>query len=249
MPNTFRNRLARGDLLIGTVVTLASPEVTEILAGAGFDWLFIDLEHSPMDARDAQALLQSTGGQVDCILRVALNEAVWIKKALDTGCAGVMAPQVNSADDARRAVQFSKYPPLGCRSAGLARAHGYGARLQETLDSANQETAVIVQVEHSEAVRNIDAILCVEGIDAVLVGPYDLSASMGLIGQVEHPQVQAAIAQVRQACQRHAVPAGIFTGSAGRAKGYIQEGFRLIAVGVDTLLLGQAARDLVQKIR
>jgi 2-dehydro-3-deoxyglucarate aldolase len=249
MNNHFRSRLSGGELLIGTVVTLSAPEVTEILAGAGFDWLFIDLEHSPMDAREAQALLQAAGGRVECILRVALNDEIWIKKALDTGCAGVMVPQVNSAEDARRAVRLSKYPPQGCRSAGLARAHGYGAKLQEVLDTANEETAVIVQIEHIEAVQNIEAILSVEGIDGILVGPYDLSASMGLIGQVEHPEVQAAITKVKQACQRRAVPAGIFTGSPDRARVYMQDGFRLIAVGVDTLLLVQSAKDLVQKLR
>ncbi len=249
MNNHFRSRLSRGELLIGTVVSLASPEVTEILAGAGFDWLFIDLEHSPMDAREAQALLQAAGGRVDCILRVALNDEIWVKKALDTGCAGVMVPQVNSAEDARQAVRLSKYPPQGTRSAGLARAHGYGMKLQEYYDTANQETAVIVQIEHCDAVRNIDAILSVSGIDGILVGPYDLSASMGLIGQVEHAEVQAAITKVKEACQRRGVPAGIFVGGPERAKAYIQEGFRLVAVGTDTLLLVQAARDLAQKLR
>jgi 2-dehydro-3-deoxyglucarate aldolase/4-hydroxy-2-oxoheptanedioate aldolase len=121
--------------------------------------------------------------------------------------------------------------------------------LQAYFESANQETAVIVQIEHSEAVRNIDAILDVEGIDAALVGPYDLSASMGLIGQVEHPEVQAAIARVKEACQRHGVPIGVFVGGPERAKGYIQDGFRLVAVGTDTLLLVQAARELAQKLR
>jgi 2-dehydro-3-deoxyglucarate aldolase/4-hydroxy-2-oxoheptanedioate aldolase len=249
MDNNFRSRLARGELLVGTLVSLSSPEVTEILSTAGFDWLFIDLEHSPMDARDAQALLQAAGGRVDCVLRVALNDEIWIKKALDTGCAGVMIPQVNSAEDARKAVQLSKYPPQGRRSAGLARAHGYGVNLQAYYDSANQGTAVIVQIEHSEAVRNIDAILSVEGIDAALVGPYDLSASMGLIGQVEHPEVQAAITRVKEACQRRGMPVGIFVGGPERAKGYIQDGFRLVAVSTDTLLLVQAARNLAQMLR
>jgi len=127
----FRTRLKRGDLLAGTLVSLPSPEIAEILAEAGFDWLFVDLEHSTLDVRSAQTVLQAVGGRVDCLLRVPLNDEIWIKKALDTGAAGIIVPQVNSADDARRAVRYSKYPPQGARSAGMARAHGYGALSQD----------------------------------------------------------------------------------------------------------------------
>jgi len=249
MDNTFRSRLLHGELLVGTLITLSSSEVMEILAGVGFDWLFLDLEHTAMDARAAQTLLQAAGGRVDCVLRVPLNDEIWIKKALDTGAAGVMIPQVNSAEEARKAVRFCKYPPVGGRSAGLARAQGYGEKLQEYLDTANEATAVIVQIEHIEAVRNIEGILSVEGIDAIFVGPYDLSGSMGLPGQVEHPEVQGVIERVREACLRMRKPLGIFTISTERALRFIQEGYRLMAVGVDTLLLRQAAVDLIMKIQ
>jgi 2-keto-3-deoxy-L-rhamnonate aldolase RhmA len=249
MNHTFRSRLLRGDLLVGTIVTLSSLEVVEILSGMGFDWLFIDLEHSPMDTRAAQTLLQAADGRVDCILRVPLNDEVWIKKALDTGAAGVMIPQVNTAEQARRAVYCCKYPPVGGRSVGVARAQGYGTKLQEYLDTANESTAVIAQVEHIDAVRNIEAILAVEGLDAVLVGPYDLSGSMGLIGQVEHADVQAAIARVREACLRAGRPLGIYTGSTECARALINEGYQLMAVSMDVLLLRQAANELLLKIR
>ncbi len=248
MQESFRTRLKRGDLLIGTLVGLPAPEVAEILAEAGFDWLFIDMEHSQLDPPAAQVILQAVDYRIDCVLRVALNDEIWIKKALDTGASGVMVPQVNCAEDARRAVRFCKYPPQGSRSVGLFRAQGYGARLAQYLAEANQETAVIVQVEHIQAVENVEAILAVEGVDAVLVGPYDLSASLDRMGQVEHPEVQAAIQRVRQACQAQGMPLGIFAATAEHARAYIQEGYRLVAVSGDTLMLDSAARDVLSKL-
>ncbi len=160
-----------------------------------------------------------------------------------------MVPQINSAEDASRAVRFCKYPPQGSRSVGLFRAQGYGARLAEYLASANQQIAVIVQVEHILAVNNLEGILAVDGVDAVLVGPYDLSASMGRIGQVEHPEVQAAIQRVRRVCQARGIPLGIFATTAERAKAYIQEGYHLVAVGSDTLMLGNSSREILGKLR
>ena len=246
---TFRTRLLRGDLLAGTLVTLPSTEIVEILAEAGFDWLFVDLEHSTLDVRAAQSILQAVGGRVDCLLRVPLNDEIWIKKALDTGASGIIVPQVNSAADAHRAVRYSKYPPQGGRSAGMARAHGYGARAQEYFERANADIALIVQAEHVEAVRNIEAILDVEGVDAVFIGPYDLAASLGKMGQVEDPDVQAAIERVRRACRERGKPLGIFAASGERAQAYVTEGYRLVAAGGDALLLAQSARRLAASLR
>ena len=245
----FRTRLLRGDLLTGTLVTLPSTEIAEILAEAGFDWLFVDLEHSTLDVRAAQSILQAVGGRVDCLLRVPLNDEIWIKKALDTGASGIIVPQVNSAADARRAVRCSKYPPQGGRSAGMARAHGYGARAREYFERANAGIALIVQAEHVEAVRNIEAILEVEGVDAVFIGPYDLSASLGKMGQVEDPDVQAAIERVRRACRERGTPLGIFAASGERARDYVADGYRLVAAGGDALLLAQSARQLARSLR
>jgi 2-dehydro-3-deoxyglucarate aldolase len=249
MPASFRDRLKSGETLIGTLVTLASLETAEILAGAGFDWLFIDLEHSPLAPLDAQAVLQAVGGRAECILRVPLGDEIWIKKALDTGAAGVIVPMVNTAEEARRVVRLCKYPPQGTRSVGIGRAHGYGPGFGEYLERANRETAVIVQIEHASAVANVEAILAVEGIDALFVGPYDLSASMGRIGQVEHPEVQAAIGRVRLACQASGMPLGIFSAGAERAKAYAAQGFRLIAAGADASMLAGAARQVARELR
>ncbi len=245
---SFRTRLKRGDLLIGTVVSLAAPAVSEVLVDAGLDWLFVDLEHSPMGIIEAQVIQQTVGDKAACVLRLPLNDEIWIKKALDTGVAGIMLPQVNSKEDAARAVRLSKYPPQGSRSIGAARANGYGAHITDYVARANSDAAIIAQVESIDAVRNVESILAIDGLDGVLVGPFDLSASMGLIGQVEHPEVQSAIARVRQACQARSVPLGIFTANTRLAKAYIAQGFTLIAVEADTILLDQATRDMLSDL-
>jgi 2-keto-3-deoxy-L-rhamnonate aldolase RhmA len=249
MKTNFRNRLKRGETLLGTLVTLSSPEVAEILAEAGFDWLFVDMEHSPLDVREAQAILQAVGERCACVLRVPLNDEIWIKKALDIGACGIIVPQVNSRQEAERAVRFCKYPPQGSRGAGVARAHGYGARLQDYLDSANEEIAVIVQAEHMDGVNHVQEIVSVAGIDAVLVGPYDLSASMGKIGKVTDAEVQAAIARVKATCASAHMPIGIFAATAEAAKPFMRKGYSLIAVGIDTIFLVEAANQLVRQLR
>ncbi|HEX2980409.1 MAG TPA: aldolase/citrate lyase family protein [Anaerolineaceae bacterium] len=245
----FRSRLKGGEVLYGTLITLASLETAEILADCGYDWLFIDLEHSPLGIREAQAIQQAVAGRAACVLRVPLNDEIWLKKALDTGAAGVLVPQVNSVEDAQRAVRLSKYPPQGTRSVGLTRAGGYGARQKEYLAAANEETALIIQAENIRAVENIEQIVRVDGIDAVLIGPNDLASSMGLVGQLEHPDVKAAIQRVKEACAAQNVTVGIFAAKADRLIAYREEGFRLLAAGTDALMLGQAAREAVTKLR
>jgi 2-dehydro-3-deoxyglucarate aldolase len=249
MTHQFRTRLTSGELLVGTMLTLRCPEVTEILAGVGFDWLFIDAEHSTLEARDMQAILQAAGPDTPCVVRVSSNGEVPIKKALDTGAAGIIVPQVNFPEQAKAVVRFAKYAPQGMRGVGIGRAQGYGLRFQEYVDTANQDVAVIVQAEHIDAVEHIEAIVKVAGIDAVLVGPYDLSASLGRIGQVDHPDVTGAIDHVTQACHNARVRLGIFGVSAEAVGPYLEKGYTLITAGVDTMLLGRAARDLLAELK
>ncbi len=178
MNKSFKNNLTAGDLLISTIVTLPSPEIIEILCGSEFDWLFIDLEHSALSIRDAQVILQAASIQTPCLIRVPNLDEIWIKKVLDIGPAGIIIPQVQTAEQAKLAVQLCKYPPEGVRSVGIARAQGYGPKFQEYVSTANKNTAVVIQIEHKDAVNNIDDIVKVPGIDCLFVGPYDLSASM-----------------------------------------------------------------------
>lgn len=248
MSNSFRDRLKQHDLIAGTLVTLPCPSVAEILADSGFDWLFLDMEHGPLDVHVVQSILQAVDRQVACLVRVPINDETWIKRVLDLGVSGIIVPQIRTPADAEQAVAACRYPPRGRRGVGVARAQRYGAQLAEYLATANDRIAVVIQIEHIDAVQAIDEILAVEGIDAALIGPFDLSASMGKIGQVQDPEVQAAIEHVRQACQRHGVASGIFTATAEAASAYIDQGFRLIAIGTDTLFLGQAARSTVHSV-
>jgi 2-dehydro-3-deoxyglucarate aldolase/4-hydroxy-2-oxoheptanedioate aldolase len=240
--------MKRGDILIGTLLTLGSPDVAEILSTEDFDWLFIDMEHAPLDVRAVQTIIQAVGKNAASLIRVPSNTEVWLKQVLDTGPAGVIIPQVGSRQDAENAVRWCHYPPLGSRSVGVGRAQGYGAGLQTYIDHANDEIAIIVQIEHIDAVGRVEEILSVPGVDAVLIGPYDLSASMGKPGKVDDSDVQKAIRTVNEACLRRHFPVGIFAASSEAAASYLKGGYSLIAVGTDTLFLGGAARETLRQL-
>ncbi|MEE2988993.1 MAG: aldolase/citrate lyase family protein [Planctomycetota bacterium] len=241
----FKSRLAAGEVLLGSMVTLPSPAVAEILVQLGYQWLFVDGEHGPLETAEVLAILQAVGDQVPCIVRVPAAAEVPIKKMLDLGAAGIIAPQVNTAQQAADVVAWSLYAPEGRRGVGLARAHGYGLNFQEYVESANQEITVIVQAEHAEAVENIEQIVQVEGIDAVLLGPYDLAASLGKMGQVDDPEVTGAIDRITAACQEAGLPLGIFGVSADAIRPYIQKGYNLVVAGTDTIFLASAGGQML----
>jgi 2-dehydro-3-deoxyglucarate aldolase/4-hydroxy-2-oxoheptanedioate aldolase len=249
MKGSLRKRLWAGELLIGTIISLGAAEVAELISLLGFDWLFVDLEHSALDMAAAQAILQAASPTTPCLVRVPVNDEVWVKKCLDLGPAGLIVPQICTQEAAQRAVAYCKYPPAGRRGVGIARAHGFGVNFADYVARANEETALIVQVEHIEAVANIDAIVQVSGIDCVFVGPYDLSGSMGKIGEVTHPDVLAAISRVEDCCREADMPLGIFGATAEAVAPYIERGYRLIAVGVDVTLLAQAAESTLAALR
>lgn len=249
MADDFRSRLKRGDRLLGTMVTLASPVAAEILASIGFDWLFVDGEHGPLDTADLLGILQAADQKTACVVRVPAGDEVAIKKCLDLGASGVIVPQVNTAKQTEDIVRFSRYAPLGARGVGLARAHGYGLRFQEYVESANEQVAVIVQAEHALAAENIESIVKVPGIDAVLLGPYDLSASLGHTGKLDHPSVVAAIDHITKTCQAAKIPLGYFGVNAAAVKPFMDRGYTLIVAGVDTLMLAGGAKRLLADLQ
>ena len=249
MANDFRARLKSGETLLGTMVTLPSPPAAEVLASLGFDWLFIDAEHGPLETSELLGILTAVNRRAACVVRVPSCDAVQIAKALDLGADGIIVPQVNTPQQAADAVRFARYPPEGTRGVGLARAHGYGSKFKEYVESANREIAVIVQAEHAMAVDNIDAIARVPGVDAILLGPYDLSASLGKMGQVDDPVVVTAIRRVTDACRGIGMPLGYFGVSAAAVRPYVERGYTLIVAGVDTTLLAGAARALLAELR
>jgi 2-dehydro-3-deoxyglucarate aldolase/4-hydroxy-2-oxoheptanedioate aldolase len=245
----IRARLQKGDTLIGTLITIPAPEIAEIMAEIGYDWLFIDTEHGSFDAQSAQGILQAVDHRCPCVLRVPTNDEVWIKKALDIGAAGIIAPGVNSAEEAERIVRMCKYPPRGTRGVGIGRAHKYGLKFKEYVANANDETAVILQAENTNAVENIAEIVQVPDIDAVLIGPYDLSASMGKMGHINDAEVQAAIASVMECCREAGVPLGIFADSAESAAPFIKQGYTLVAISTDCLHMVQGAMATLKSVK
>jgi 2-keto-3-deoxy-L-rhamnonate aldolase RhmA len=248
MPTSFRTRLRSGERLIAPLLTLNSPPVVELLAEVGFDWLFIDAEHSPLDTSQMQALMQAAGA-TPCVVRLSASDEMHVKRALDIGAAGVIAPQVNSVEHAQKIVEAAKYAPMGHRGLGITRAHRYGLRVREYLQNANDDTAVIVQAEHRDAIAVIRDIVRIDGVDGVLIGPYDLSASLGRPGAIDHPDVRDAIACVRDACRDVNIPIGIFGVTAEAVKPYIEQGFTMIVAGVDTVLLANASSTLLSSVR
>ncbi|MCA9928778.1 MAG: hypothetical protein KC419_09885 [Anaerolineales bacterium] len=247
MSLSFREKLIHQEQLVGTIVTLPAPAVAELLSQIGFDWLFIDAEHAPLSPADVQILLQAAK-PTPCLVRIPELNGRAVKQVLDSGAAGIIAPMVNTAVSAAQIVQWAKYPPVGTRSVGIARAQGYGQRFQEYVANANDETAVVVQIEHIDAVHNIAAIVAVPGVDAIFLGPYDLSASLGKPGRVQDAEVTNAITHVEHICREVNIPMGIFGMRGEGLRPFIQRGYSLLTVGIDTVLLGNAAKTELHNI-
>jgi 2-dehydro-3-deoxyglucarate aldolase/4-hydroxy-2-oxoheptanedioate aldolase len=249
MATQFQELLRTEKPLLGTLLSLPSPEIAEVCVLTGFDWLFLDMEHGLLDYAAVQRMIQAVAGRIPCIVRVPTNESMWIGKALDTGADGLIFPHVNSADEAHACVRAAKYPPQGARSVGIARAQAYGTRLREAIANANRDIILIAQAEHVDAVRSIDDILSVPGIDGVFIGPYDLSASLGIPGQVGDPAVREAIGRVRRAAGIAGRPVGILAGSPEAAKAAVADGYKLICLATDTLLLADGAHRLIREAK
>ena len=245
---TLRRLLASGEATVGSWVTLATPEVSELMAAVGFDWLVVDAEHSALSTRDVQDHLRAMAvHRCPGIVRLAANDPVRIKRALDAGAEGIMVPMVNSAAEARAAVLAARYPTAtseGRRGVGLARAQGYGVDFAAYRDRFAPEIAVIGMIEHVDAVHDVDAILTTDGVDAFIVGPYDLSASVGRPGQLDHPDVTALIEQVTAAGIRHGVPGGIHIvePDPDRLAAVIATGARFVGYSLDTRMLDVGMR-------
>lgn len=228
---------------------MAHVSIAEILASAGYDWVVIETEHTAIDVSEMLRLIIAIEG---CgaipLVRLAWNDPIQAKAVMDSGTAGVLVPMVNSKADAELAVKSIKYAPLGFRGVGLARAQGYGVTLDEYVQSANRDSLLFVQIEHIDAVRNIDEILSVPGIDGTFVGPYDLSMSMGLASQLHHPDIEAAKQRVLEATKAHGLASGIHLvhpdTAAEELKQCIKLGYQFIALGTDILFLGDSCRRL-----
>jgi 2-keto-3-deoxy-L-rhamnonate aldolase RhmA len=247
----LRRKLHAGLTCLGTWVNFTDPCVAELLSGSGYDFLMIDSEHSAMDIESVQAnVMAMKGSQVAPMVRVAWNDPVLIKRALDVGAAGILAPMVRSAADVQRAVEACLYPPAGIRGYGPRRPANYERHFADYIATANDNIVVWVQIEHIDAVNNIKDIVRVPHLDGVFVGSNDLSGSMGLLGQPRHPHVLEAIDRVIAAAHEAAVPMGI----AGPPKpedawAWVQKGIQFITLGGDQGYLVQASQAAVNGVR
>lgn len=235
--------------VVGTLVTLPCAEIADVLSRLSFDWLWIDLEHGNLDFRDAQMIVQSISDRCAAIVRVPSQDEICFKKALDIGIDGIIVPQIKTAEEAQRIMSLCLYPPQGVRGVGIARAQGYGITFQEYVQQANEKVAIILQIEHIDAANNIDDILSVKGVDAILIGPYDLSGSMHRLGEVQHPEVMNAIQSILDACQKHNMPAGIFCATPEQAIHWQKAGANLLAIATDVTFLWGAAQQALLSFR
>lgn len=250
LDNPFRRRLAQPGAPLGTWLMSGTSSTAEAMGRAGFDWLLVDLEHVPVDEREMLSILQAIAGtDAFPITRLAANEPVLFKRALDMGAQTVMVPFVDSADDARRAVSYAKYPPLGIRGfAAVHRASGYGTT-PDYAKRANDSVFTIIQLETLKAVAALEEIAAVPGVDALFLGPGDLSASMGYIGNVAHPEVQAVIEDVARRCRAAGIPCGIVGPTPEMVSRFVALGYAFVAVASDMGMLMRQAQSVIQAIR
>ena len=249
--NIFKQGLREGRLQVGLFVGLASACSMEILAGAGFDWLVIDAEHSPNNPASVMAQLQAAAPYpVQLLVRPMSHDAALIRQYLDVGAQTLLLPLVDTAAQARELVRAVRYPPQGIRGVGasLARAAHWNG-VEDYVRHANDEVCLIVQVETCLGLENLDAILAVEGVDGVFIGPADLAASLGHLGDARHPEVKAAIENALGRIAGSGKAAGVFVTEPGLARHYRNCGASFIAVGGDTTLLRGAALKLATSFR
>jgi len=248
--NNFKHAIAAGKLQVGLWCSLCSPVATEIVSHSGYDWLLLDTEHSPNDLQEIIAQMQAAqSGTASCIVRPAWNDMVLIKRYLDIGAQTLLLPFVQTPEEAKRAVEWTRYPPNGVRGiTGSGRASRYG-RVKDYLKTASSEICVLVQVETREALKQIEAIASVEGIDGVFIGPNDLSASFGHIGNWAHPEVQDAILDAAQRIRKTGKAAGILTPNEEEAKKFISWGYTFVAIGADIGLLAKNADALAKRFK
>jgi 2-dehydro-3-deoxyglucarate aldolase len=255
MRATLKQQLKSRSFTAGTWVALPNSSIPDILTDAGYGWIVVDNEHSMMSLESIQALISAIQRKgAEALVRVSHNFAAEIRKVLDAGANGIICPMINSKEDAKRFVDAVKYPPMGQRTYGLYRAQGYGADSKEYFASANEKTVAIAQIEHIDGARNIESILNMPGIDGILTGPYDLSGSLGLPGQLEHIQVIQAEKDVIAACRRKSIACGahLVHPSPETIGKKLDLGYDFLAVGVDFIFLRdsaiRAANDLKEAL-
>ncbi len=251
----LKKKIMDGEVTIGSWITIGDPSIAEILVNAGYDWLVVDLEHSTISLEQAGNLIRiiDLGGTAP-LVRITNNNPNQIKRVLDAGAYGIIIPMINSESEAKAAVAATRYGPDGIRGVGLARAQGYGATFQEyhKLQKENETgPIVIVQIEHIDAVANLESILSVKGVDAFFIGPYDLSCSMGIPGDFENPAFLKIMTKIFKVGEKMRTTSGVHLvePDIDKLKEYINTGYKFIAYSVDIRMLDTTARAGINSIR
>jgi 4-hydroxy-2-oxoheptanedioate aldolase len=249
-PNALKAALRDQRRQIGLWSSLASNVVAEVLAYAGYDWIVVDTEHAPSDPLDVLSQLQGLAtGTAEPVVRVAWNDAVLIKRLLDIGARSLLVPFVQSAEEARAAVAATRYPPQGIRGVSVAhRANRFG-RVPNYLHTAHEDICILVQLESRTALAALEDIAAVPGVDGLFIGPSDLAADFGHLGNAAHPEVQAAIADACKRIRAAGKPAGILAPVEADARRYFEMGFTYVAIGSDVGILAAGSSSLVARMR
>lgn len=240
--NAFKAAIKAGQRQIGIWCSIPDPANVELLSNCGYDWILLDAEHTPMDSTDLMPLLRAAAPYpITAIVRPGWNDAVDIKRLLDGGAQTLLIPYVQSADEARAAVAAVRYPPLGMRGvSGLSRASLYGA-IPDYATRAHEEICLLIQLETLEALEHLDEIVTIDGIDGVFIGPADLAASMGHLGDTAHPEVRAKIVETIQRLTAAGMPAGFLSANQDLARAAADAGAVFVAVDIDTAMMRRAA--------
>lgn len=250
---TIKKKLQNGELVLGTIISeVRNPNIAYLLTQCGFDFFILDNEHGSYNPETVSDIIAAArGAGISVIVRIPEITRECILKPLDAGAAGLLVPMVNTAEEAKEVIRHSKYPEMGSRGAAIRRPHNLYAKVNaaEYLKQANENTFIAVQAETTQALENIDEIASVEGVDCIFVGPFDLSISLGIPGQINHPAEVDSIGKVAEACQRHNKTAGILMFDQELLLMWIRKGFRFTVYSSDISMLADAAAKAVKELK
>jgi 2-dehydro-3-deoxyglucarate aldolase len=248
----LKEKLKKMQLTIGTWLTIPHRTVVEILAKSGFEWVVIDMEHAPINiSQTAELIAHIQGNDMQALVRVNKNEEVIIKSVLDAGADGIVVPMIKNKQDAEKAVSYTYYPPKGNRGVGLNRAQYYGEGFEGYKAWLEKNIVIIAQIEHIDAINNLEEILSVKGIDGTIIGPYDLSGSMGHPGDYNRLDVSEALNNYILKTKKANKPLGyhVIESDATISSQKIEQGYRFIAFSIDFFFLGDKAKTELQKLK
>jgi len=243
---SLKEKLKNKELTIGSWITIGHPAIPEILSQAGFEWLVIDIEHTTIDLSMVQVLISTIQAQgLAALVRVSKNEEVIIKRVLDAGADGIIVPMICFAEDAKNAVAYAKYPPEGKRGVGLARAQKYGYGFDSYKQWVKDQLVVVAQIEHIDGINNLESIIKIKGIDGTIIGPYDLSGSLGIPGQYNEPVVIDALNRFREICKKANISMGyhVIESNHKKLESKIEEGYNFLAFSTDFFFMGDKAKE------